>query len=151
MKKLFSLFSFLVFVFMLTGETAQQTNAQFSVVKPKFQFKISVSGAPEHPDSAFEALVRTYVKRELNLLPDVEVVPKDATGGFYYTVQIIGWESRNVAGVRLGNIVLSSVTITGIFDMLVYHSLHTAKRDDLSEVCTTLVGMIDTALDEYRK
>ena len=43
MKNVFCLSCLLVFALMLTGDTAQQTNAQtFSSIKPKFQFKIVV-------------------------------------------------------------------------------------------------------------
>lgn len=153
MKKLLCLFCLLVFALIFTGDTVQQTNAQGNM-KPKFQFKIDVRGNSKNPDLALETLVRTYIKRELNLLPDVEVVPLDAAGGYYFKVGIVGWEvtkGTDNGNVKTGLIALSYVTVAGVLESFVDHGLYTGPRNSLAEACTTIVGGIDMELDKIRK
>ena len=61
-----------------------------------------MEGSQQRPDSGFERLVRTYIKRELGKLPDVRVVPegKDAD----WRVSLIGWEGTTPVDVGTGNV-----------------------------------------------
>lgn len=132
------------FTFMLacdsnTGIRREQT----------FTFAINVEGSQQRPDSDFETLVRTFIKLELLTLPDVRVVRegKDAD----WRVSLIGWEGANVDGVGTGNIVLSSVIMSGgPVWKYEYHHLQTGPKKGLAENCAVIVGLIDKLLDKYR-
>lgn len=132
------------FTFMLacdsnTGIRREQT----------FTFAINVEGSQQRPDSDFETLVRAYVTLELHRLPDVRVVPKGERAD--WRVSLIGWEGANVDGVGTGNIVLSSVIMSGgPVWKYEYHHLQTGPKEGLAENCAVIVGLIDKLLDKHR-
>ena len=114
-----------------------------------FTFAVNMQGSDQRPDRGFETLVKTHIKKELRKLPDVRVVPegKDAA----WRLSLIGWEGANVDGVGTGNIVLSSVIMSGGPEWRYeYHHLQTGPKAVLAENCAVIVGLIDKILDEHR-
>ena len=69
-----------------------------------------------------------------------------------WRLSLIGWEGANVDGVETGNIVLSSVIMSGgPVWKYEYHLLQTGPKKGLAENCAVIVGRIDKLLDKYRK
>ena len=144
MRTLCLLICLLAFTFLLacdsnTGIRREQT----------FTFAVNMEGSQQRPDSDFEMLVRTYIQRELDKLPDVRVVPegKDAD----WRVSLIGWEGATPLDVGTGNMVLSVVIMSGgPVWKYEYHHLQTGPKAGLAANCTIVVDLIDKLLDKHR-
>ena len=114
-----------------------------------FTFAVDMEGFQQRPDSDFETLVKTHIKKELRKLPDVRVVRegKDVD----WRVSLIGWEGADVDGVATGNIVLSSVIMSGgPVWKYEYHHLQTGPKEGLAKNCAVIVGLINKILDKHR-
>lgn len=144
MRTLCLLICLLTFTFMLacdfnTGIRREQT----------FTFAVNMEGSQQRPDSDFETLVGTYIKRELRKLPDVRVVPEGK--GAAWRLSLIGWEGASPGDVGTGNIVLSVVIMSGgPVWKYEYHHLQTGPKEGLAENCVVIVGLIDKLLDKHR-
>ena len=115
-----------------------------------FTFAVNMQGSDQRPDPDFETLVKTHMKTELRKLPDVQVVPEGRDAA--WRLSLIGWEGANVDSVGTGNIVLSSVIMSGGPEWKYeYHLLQTGPKEGLKENGTIIVGHIDKLLDKYRK
>lgn len=144
MRTLCLLICLLTFIFML----ACDSNIDIRLAQT-FTFAVNMEGSQQRPDPDFEMLVKRYIKMGLRKLPDVRVVPegKDAA----WRLSLIGWEGANVDGVGTGNIVLSSVIMSGgSVWKYEYHHLQTGPKEDLAENCAVIVGLIDKLLDKHR-
>ena len=144
MKTSYFLMCLLAFTFML----ACDSNTDIRLGQT-FTFAVNMQGSDQRPDSDFETLVTTHIETELRKLPDVRVVPegKDAA----WRLSLIGWEGANVDGVETGNIVLSSVIMSGgPVWKYEYHHLQTGPKEGLAENCAVIVGRIDKLLDKHR-
>lgn len=109
-----------------------------------------MTGSSKNPDPVFESLVKTYVKRELRRIPDVEVVPLEAKS-YDYHVHLLGREIYFKDGRPSGNYALSTALVWGSF-LEIYEAmwLYTGPRTNLEEGCVSLVGGIDDHLDAER-
>ena len=115
-----------------------------------FTFAVNMQGSDQRPDPDFETLVKTHIETELRKLPDVQVVPEGRDAA--WRLSLIGWEGANSDSVGTGNIVLSSVIMSGGPEWKYeYHLLQTGPKEGLKENCTIIVSHIDKLLDKYRK
>ena len=143
MRTLCILICLLTFTFMLACKS--DTDIRLGQT---FTFAVTMEGSQQRPDSDFEMLVKTYIKRELRELPDVRVVPegKDAD----WRVSLIGWEGATPVDAGTGNIVLSVVIMSGGPEWRYeYHLLQTGPKEGLQENCAIIVNQIDKLLDKH--
>ena len=140
---------FLICLSAFTVISACDSNTDIRLAQT-FTFAVNMQGSDQRPDSDFETLVKTHIETELRKLPDVQVVPegRDAV----WRLSLIGWEGTTVDGVGTGNIVLSSVIMSGGPEWRYeYHLLQTGPKEGLKKNCTLIVGQIDKLLEKYRK